>query len=68
MTMKMDAEAAGRAEGLAAGRAEGLAEGLEQGQYQEKIQTTRNLIQMGLTDEQIVQATGLSLEQIQSLR
>ena len=48
--------------------AKGLAEGLEQGQYQEKIQTTRNLIQMGLTDEQIIQATGLSLQQIQSLR
>jgi predicted transposase/invertase (TIGR01784 family) len=54
----------GRQEGREEGRAEGRAEGL----YQKSIETAQNLIKMGLSDEQIAQATGLSIEQIKNLR
>ena len=64
MTMKMDARAAG----LAEGRAEGREEGRQEGSHLKALETARNLIQMGLMDEQIAQATGLSIEQVQSLQ
>ena len=56
MTMKMDAEA------------EGLAKGLAEGEHQTNMATAQNLIQMGLSDEQIAQATGLSIDLVESLR
>jgi predicted transposase/invertase (TIGR01784 family) len=72
MTMKMDARAEGlaegRTEGLTEGRAEGLEQGIEQGEQKRALETAANLIQMGLTDEQIAQATRLSIEQVQSLK
>lgn len=49
----------GRAEGKAEGRAEGIAEGIRM--------TARKLKDMGLSDRQIAQATGLSPEDIQNL-
>jgi predicted transposase/invertase (TIGR01784 family) len=55
--------AEGRVEGLAEGKAEGLAEGLTKG----KLEIARNLMSMGLSNEQIAQATGLSLEEVRGL-
>ena len=49
----------GRAEGKAEGRAEGIAEGIRM--------TARKLKDMGLSDRQIAQATGLSPEDIRNL-
>ena len=56
---KLPGEAKGRAEGEAKGRAEGEAKG--------RADTARNLLQMGFDAAQIAQATGLSLEEVQSL-
>ena len=53
----------GRAEGLAEGRAEGL----EQGRMEERLSTARNLKKLGIAPDTIVQATGLSLEEIEKL-
>ena len=39
-----------------------------QGEQKRALETAANLIQMGLTDEQIAQATRLSIEQVQSLK
>ena len=39
----------------------------EEGQYQEKIKTAKNLLQMGLSKENISKATGLSMKQINAL-
>ena len=57
--------------GLATGREEGisigLATGREEGAYQNKLETARRLLSMGLEPEQVAQGTGLSLEVIQKL-
>ena len=45
------------------GEAKGLAEGLEKG----RIEIAKNLLSMGLSVEQIVNSTGLTEEQVQSL-
>ena len=46
---------------------DGLFVGLERGAYQNKLETARNLLSMGLSPEQVAQGTGLSLEVIQKL-
>jgi len=57
--------------GLATGREEGisigLATGREEGAYQNKLETARSFLSMGLEPEQVAQGTGLSLEVIQKL-
>ena len=61
---------AAEAKGLEQGRAEGLAKGLEQGReeaYQEKLQIIASLKELGVSTETIVQATGLSAEEIEGL-
>ena len=55
-------------EGIERGREEGREEGIEQGTIQANIKTAQNLIKMGLSDEQIAQATGLTAEQVKALR
>jgi predicted transposase/invertase (TIGR01784 family) len=52
----------GRTEGLAEGRAEGLAEGLNG-----LRKTAKKLKSMGLSAEQIADATGLALEEVKKL-
>ena len=73
LTMKKHARREGLAEGRAEGRAEGLAEGraegLAEGRNAVKLETAKKLLEMGvLSNEQISQATGLSLEQIEKLK
>ena len=57
--------------GLATGREEGisigLATGREEGAYQNKLETARSFLSMGLSPEQVAQGTGLSLEVILQL-
>ena len=57
------AEKKGRAEG----RAEGLAEGEAIGVEKRNVQIARNLKAMGLNSEQIAQATGLTIDEINEL-
>ena len=59
--------AEGLVEGLVQGREEGLAEGLIQGREEGLLQTAKNLKAMGLSDADIQQATGLSMEVIAAL-
>ena len=59
--------ATGREKGREEGISIGLATGREEGAYQNKLETARNLLAMGLEPEQVAQGTGLSLEVIQKL-
>ena len=51
-------------DGLETGRKQGIARGIEQ----EKINTAKKLLSMGLSIEQISEGTGLSLEQVKKLQ
>ena len=61
-------KAIGRAEGRAEGRVEGRAEGITEGMAKGKIETARNLLAMGIPINTIVKATGLTEEEIMSLK
>ena len=54
----------GRSEGLVQGRSEGIA----QGSYQTKIETAKNLLGLGLSIENIAQATGLSKQEVEAIK
>lgn len=50
------------------GRAEGRLEGITQGAHDARVETARNFLALGVvTQEQIAQATGLPLAEVQSL-
>jgi len=48
-------------------REEGRQEGKQEDEYQAKLATAQNLLNMGLNTEQIAQATELSFEDIQKI-
>ena len=50
------------------GRQEGIEEGLAEGALQKAIETAKNLLLMQLSIEQIAQATGLSVYEIEQLK
>lgn len=56
-----------RAEGHVEGRAEGLAEGRAEGRAEEKYSIAANLLTMGMSAEQVAQATGLTIDEIKTL-
>ena len=56
--------AKGRSEGLAKGRSEGISEGLAKGRSERSKEIAKQMKAMGLTAEQIAQATGLNLDEI----
>ena len=58
----------GREEGLEKGREEGREEGLEKGREAATVEIVRNLLQVGMSVEQLSQTTGLSVDKIRSLR
>ena len=49
------------------GRNEGISIGLSQGAREAKIETAKNLLSIGLPQEQIALVTGLSPEEIEKL-
>ena len=59
------------AEGIERGIEQGISQGIEQGisrgSYQTKLETAKNLIDIGLSVENIAKATGLSREEIEKL-
>ena len=63
-TAHNDGKREGREEGIELGRQEGR----QEGERKKAIETAQNLTKTGLSDEQIAQATGLSIEQIKDLR
>ena len=62
-----EGEKKGRAEGLAEGRAEGRAEGVAEGEKKGRYDIARNLLAMGLPKMSVMQATGLTEEEIDKL-
>ena len=60
---EMDAREAG----IAQGRTEGIAQGFADGSYQTKLETAKNLLAMNFPIENIVKATGLSMQEIKEL-
>ncbi|MBQ2295229.1 MAG: Rpn family recombination-promoting nuclease/putative transposase, partial [Spirochaetales bacterium] len=56
-----------RNEALEEGRDEGITIGLSQGAHQAKIETAKNLINLGLSQTQIASVTGLSVDEIEKL-
>ena len=56
-------EKRGRAEGLETGRKEGL----EEGEKKAKLETARKFLKLGVPMETVVQATGLSEEELSQL-
>ena len=47
---------------------DGKREGITEGEHRKAIETARRLLSMGLSADQIVQATGLSVEQVTALK
>ena len=47
--------------------AEGIEQGFSDGAYQTKLETAKNLLEMGFAIEAIVRATGLSREEVESI-
>lgn len=64
---KAEGRAEGKAEGLKEGLQEGLKEGEVKGRQEEKLRIALQLKAMGLPEEQIMAATGLSSEQLKAL-
>ena len=60
--------AEGRAEGIAEGRVEGKAEGRAEGRAEGMLEVAKNLLSMDIPILQIMQATGLTQEQIKGLQ
>ncbi len=58
----------GRKEGHKEGKEEGIKEGREEGSKDERSKIAINLIQLGASCEIIVQATGLSVEEVSRLK
>ena len=54
-------------DGLSKGIKQGISQGMKQGAYQEKLETAKNFLSMGLSIEQISRGTGLSEETLQQL-
>ena len=64
-TVKMaDARYDGYEEGFDEGFTAGREDGLQQGAHQNKLETAKNLLSMGLSPEQVAQGTTLPLETV----
>lgn len=57
----------GRAEGREQGRAEGREQGRAEGRAEGKLEIAKNLLAMGIPMDKVVQASGLTEEQISAL-
>ena len=56
-----------REESLRIGIQQGLAQGFSDGSRQAKLETAKNLLDLGLSVENIAQATGLSKQEVESI-
>ena len=66
-TRKFD-EKRGMEKGRAEGMAEGMAKGMAKGELSKGLEVARNLLTMGMSWSQIMQATGLTEEQLKPLK
>ena len=46
---------------------EGYRQGIDKGVYQAKLETAKNLLEMGFSTDSIIKATGLNLNEIEKL-
>ena len=60
--------AEGRAEGLTQGRAEGLAEGRAEGRAEAKKDIVKSMLSNGLSVEQAAKYSGLTVEEVESIK
>ena len=67
-TARENGFAAGLAEGEVKGHAAGIAEGEAKGKAERTTEVARTMLSMGLSDEVILQATGLSVAELASLK
>ena len=49
------------------GKEQGYEQGIEQGAYQNKLETAKTFLSMGLSSEQVAQGTNLPLDVVQGL-
>ena len=66
-TRKFD-EKRGMEKGRAEGMAEGMAKGMAKGELSKGLEVARNLLAMGMFWSQIIQATGLTEDQLKQLQ
>ena len=52
---------------FAEGIEQGIEQGFSEGSYQTKLETAKNLLEMGFAIETIVRATGLSKEEVENI-
>ena len=64
----MDAMDEGLERGKSLGLAEGKSLGLTEGARQAKLETAKNLLHLGLSRENIAQATGLTKAEVEALK
>ena len=57
----------GKEQGFEEGLQQGIEQGLERGAYENKLETARTFLSMGLSPEQVAQGTNLPLDVVQSL-
>ena len=57
----------GKEQGYEVGLQQGIEQGLERGAYENKLETARTFLSMGLSSEQVAQGTKLPLDVVQSL-
>ena len=55
------------AEGIEQGIEQGIQQGFSDGSYQTKLETAKNLLEMGFAIEAIVRATGLTQEEVENI-
>ena len=60
--------AEGMAEGMVKGMAKGIAKGIAKGELSKGLEVARNLLAMGMSWSQIIQATGLTENQLKQLQ
>ena len=60
--------AEGMAEGMVKGMAKGIAKGIAKGELSKGLEVARNLLEMGMSWTQIIQATGLTEDQLKQLQ
>ena len=67
MECRRDGYEEGLHTGLTTGREEGISIGLEQGAYQNKLETAKTMLSLGLPLDQIQLCTSLPLDVVQEL-
>ena len=66
-TRKFD-EKRGMEKGIAQGMAQGIAQGIAKGELSKGLEVARNLLAMGMSWSEIIQATGLTEDQLKQLQ